>query len=63
MIESANIKDLKCGDSIEVEFRGFALKGEFIRFHNGEVRFMNNGSVVTTQPNKINYINGKPILR
>lgn len=63
MIESADINKLKCGDIIEVEFGGFALEGEFIRFHDSEIRFMRNGAVVTTKPNNINYINGVPIVR
>lgn len=64
MIESADISKLKCGDTIEVEFGGFSLEGEFIRFHDSEIRFMtNSGSVITTNPNKVTYINGVAIIQ
>lgn len=64
MIESVDVNKLKCGDIIEVEFGGFSLEGEFIRFHDSEIRFMTNGgSVVTTKPNKVASINGLSVVQ
>lgn len=64
MIESADISKLKCGDIIEVEFGGFSIEGEFIRFHDSEIRFISNGgSVITTKPHNVTCINGAAIIR
>lgn len=63
MIKSANINNLKCGDLIEADFGGMILRGTFIRFHEGDIRFLVLGSVVTTKPGKVTYINEVPIVQ